>query len=163
MNDNRGGARPNSGRKCLGKVPLCSRVSEQAKERLSQLAVKRGVSISDMLEVVINSFHLRWFLLRRHLSLPHKRTFDIYSRGGSYAITAFQMLKNRQWNNFVLKIFGDLERNCYLCIVHLKQAVYEVFWILQVDWTAWLDNQGRNKALQICASWLPLIHSGRPA
>lgn len=59
MNDNRGGARPNSGRKCLGKVPLCSRVSEQAKERLSQLAKKRGVSISDMLEVVINSFLVR--------------------------------------------------------------------------------------------------------
>lgn len=59
MSDNRGGARPNSGRKCLGKVPLCSRVSKQAKERLILLAAKRGVSISDMLEVVINSFHLR--------------------------------------------------------------------------------------------------------
>lgn len=56
---NRGGARPNSGRKCLGKVPLCSRVSQQAKERLNQLATKRDVSISDMLEVVINSFNDR--------------------------------------------------------------------------------------------------------
>ena len=33
MSDNRGGARPNAGRKFLGKVPLSSRVSEQAKER----------------------------------------------------------------------------------------------------------------------------------
>ena len=56
---NRGGARPNSGRKCLGKVPLCSRVSQQAKERLNLLATKRDVSISDMLEVVINSFNDR--------------------------------------------------------------------------------------------------------
>ena len=59
MSNNRGGARPNAGRKFLGKVPLCSRVSQQAKERLNQLATKRGVSISDMLEVVINSFNER--------------------------------------------------------------------------------------------------------
>ncbi|MFC2658468.1 MAG: CopG family transcriptional regulator [Segatella sp.] len=59
MSNNRGGARPNAGRKFLGKVPLCSRVSQQAKERLNQLATKRGVSISDMLEVVINSFNDR--------------------------------------------------------------------------------------------------------
>lgn len=59
MSDNRGGARPNSGRKYLGKVPLSSRVSEQAKERLTQLAIKKGVSISEMLEVVINDYHFR--------------------------------------------------------------------------------------------------------
>jgi len=59
MSDNRGGARPNSGRKYLGKVPLSSRVSEQAKERLTQLAIKTGVSISEMLETVINSYHVR--------------------------------------------------------------------------------------------------------
>lgn len=59
MSDNRGGARPNSGRKFLGKVPLSSRVSEQAKERLTQLAIKAGVSISEMLETVINSYHVR--------------------------------------------------------------------------------------------------------
>ena len=59
MSNNRGGARPNAGRKFLGKVSLCSRVSQQAKERLNQLATKRGVSISDMLEVVINSFNDR--------------------------------------------------------------------------------------------------------
>lgn len=59
MSNNRGGARPNAGRKFLGKVPLCSRVSQQAKERLNQLATKRGVSISDMLEVVINGFNDR--------------------------------------------------------------------------------------------------------
>jgi ribbon-helix-helix protein, copG family len=59
MSNNRGGARSNSGRKCLGKVPLCSRVSQQAKERLNQLATKRGASISDMLEVVINSYQVR--------------------------------------------------------------------------------------------------------
>lgn len=59
MNDNRGGARPGSGRKYLGKVPLSSRVSEQAKERLTQLAIKKGVSISEMLEVVINSYQFR--------------------------------------------------------------------------------------------------------
>lgn len=41
MSDNRGGARPNAGRKFLGKVPLSSRVSEQAKERLTQLAIKK--------------------------------------------------------------------------------------------------------------------------
>nr|DAS61134.1 MAG TPA: hypothetical protein [Caudoviricetes sp.] len=55
----RGGARPNSGRKYLGKVPLSSRVSEQAKERLTQLAIKAGVSISEMLEILINSYHVR--------------------------------------------------------------------------------------------------------
>lgn len=59
MSDNRGGARPNSGRKYLGKVPLSSRVSEQAKERLMQLAIKTGVSISEMLETVINSYQMR--------------------------------------------------------------------------------------------------------
>ena len=59
MSDNRGGARPNSGRKYLGKVPLSSRVSRQAKERLTQLAIKTGVSISEMLETVINSYHVR--------------------------------------------------------------------------------------------------------
>ena len=59
MSDNRGGARPNAGRKLLGKVPLSSRVSEQAKERLMQLAIKRGISISEMLEVVINSYQVR--------------------------------------------------------------------------------------------------------
>lgn len=59
MSDNRGGARPNSGRKYLGKVPLSSRVSEQAKERLTQLAIKTGVSISEMLETVINSYQMR--------------------------------------------------------------------------------------------------------
>ncbi len=59
MSDNRGGARPNAGRKYLGKVPLSSRVSEQAKERLTQLAVKSGVTISEMLEVVINSYQFR--------------------------------------------------------------------------------------------------------
>ena len=59
MSDNRGGARPNSGRKYLGKVPLSSRVSEQAKERLTQLAIKSGVSISEMLETVINSYQMR--------------------------------------------------------------------------------------------------------
>ncbi|MBF1570153.1 MAG: CopG family transcriptional regulator [Prevotella sp.] len=59
MSDNRGGARPNSGRKYLGKVPLSSRVSEQAKERLTQLAIKTGVSISEMLEILINSYHVR--------------------------------------------------------------------------------------------------------
>lgn len=59
MSDNRGGARPNSGRKYLGKVPLSSRVSEQAKERLTQLAIKTGVSISEMLETVINSYQVR--------------------------------------------------------------------------------------------------------
>lgn len=59
MSDNRGGARPNAGRKFLGKVPLSSRVSEQAKERLMQLAIKTGVSISEMLEILINSFHVR--------------------------------------------------------------------------------------------------------
>lgn len=59
MSNNRGGARPNAGRKFLGKVPLSSRVSEQAKERLTQLAIKSGVSISEMLEVVINSFNDR--------------------------------------------------------------------------------------------------------
>lgn len=59
MSDNRGGARPNSGRKYLGKVPLSSRVSEQAKDRLTQLAIKAGVSISEMLETVINSYHVR--------------------------------------------------------------------------------------------------------
>lgn len=56
MSDNRGGARPNSGRKSLGKVPLSSRVSEQAKQKLTQLAIKTGVSISEMLELVINSY-----------------------------------------------------------------------------------------------------------
>lgn len=56
MSDNRGGARPNAGRKFLGKVPLSSRVSEQAKERLTQMAFEKGVSISEMLEVVINSY-----------------------------------------------------------------------------------------------------------
>ena len=50
---------PIAGRKFLGKVPLCSRVSQQAKERLNQLATKRGASISDMLEVVINSYQVR--------------------------------------------------------------------------------------------------------
>ena len=59
MSDNRGGARPNAGRKFLGKVPLNSRVSEQAKERVNQLAIKKGVSISEMLEVVINSYQVR--------------------------------------------------------------------------------------------------------
>lgn len=59
MSDNRGGARPNAGRKFLGKVPLCSRVSEQAKERLTELAMKKGVSISEMLEMVINSYQVR--------------------------------------------------------------------------------------------------------
>lgn len=59
MSDNRGGARPNSGRKYLGKVPLSSRVSEKAKERLTQLAIKTGVSISEMLETVINSYQMR--------------------------------------------------------------------------------------------------------
>lgn len=59
MSDNRGGARPNAGRKFLGKVPLSSRVSEQAKERLMQLAIKTGVSISEMLEILINSYHVR--------------------------------------------------------------------------------------------------------
>lgn len=59
MSDNRGGARPNAGRKSLGKVPLSSRVSEQAKERLMQLAIKTGVSISEMLEILINSYHVR--------------------------------------------------------------------------------------------------------
>jgi len=59
MSDNRGGARPNSGRKYLGKVPLSSRVSEQAKERLRLLAIKTGVSISEMLEILINSYHVR--------------------------------------------------------------------------------------------------------
>lgn len=59
MSNNRGGARPNSGRKFLGKVPLCSRVSEHAKERLTQLAIKNGVSISEMLEIVINSYQFR--------------------------------------------------------------------------------------------------------
>ncbi|MBW4771414.1 ribbon-helix-helix domain-containing protein [Prevotella jejuni] len=59
MSDNRGGARPNSGRKYLGKVPLSSRVSEQAKERLTHLAIKTGVSISEMLEILINSYHVR--------------------------------------------------------------------------------------------------------
>lgn len=59
MSDNRGGARPNSGRKYLGKVPLSSRVSEQAKEKLTQLAIKTGVSISEMLEILINSYHVR--------------------------------------------------------------------------------------------------------
>lgn len=59
MSDNRGGARPNAGRKFLGKVPLCSRVSEQAKERLTELAIKKGVSISEMLEMVINSYQVR--------------------------------------------------------------------------------------------------------
>ena len=59
MSDNRGGARPNSGRKYLGKVPLSSRVSEQAKERLTQLAIKTGVPISEMLEILINSYHVR--------------------------------------------------------------------------------------------------------
>lgn len=59
MSDNRGGARPNSGRKYLGKVPLSSRVSEQAKEKLTKLAIKTGVSISEMLETVINSYHVR--------------------------------------------------------------------------------------------------------
>lgn len=59
MSDNRGGARPNSGRKYLGKVPLSSRVSEQAKKRLTELAVKSGVTISEMLEVVINSYQFR--------------------------------------------------------------------------------------------------------
>lgn len=59
MSDNRGGARPNAGRKSLGKVPLSSRVSEQAKERLTQLAIKTGVSISEMLEILINSYHVR--------------------------------------------------------------------------------------------------------
>ena len=59
MSDNRGGARPNAGRKSLVKVPLSSRVSEQAKERLTQLAIKSGVSISEMLEVVINSYQFR--------------------------------------------------------------------------------------------------------
>lgn len=56
MSDNRGGSRPGSGRKFLGKVPLSSRVSEQAKERLTRLATQKGVSISEMLEVVINSY-----------------------------------------------------------------------------------------------------------
>ena len=59
MSNNRGGARPNSGRKFLGKVPLSSRVSEHAKERLTQLAIKNGVSISEMLELVINSYQIR--------------------------------------------------------------------------------------------------------
>lgn len=59
MSDNRGGARPNSGRKNLGKVPLSSRVSVQAKERLAHLAIKTGVSISEMLETVINSYQMR--------------------------------------------------------------------------------------------------------
>ena len=59
MSDNRGGARPNAGRKFLGKVPLCSRVSEQAKERLTQLAKEKGLSISEMLEMVINSYQVR--------------------------------------------------------------------------------------------------------
>lgn len=59
MSDNRGGARPNAGRKFLGKVPLSSRVSEQAKERLTRLATQKGVSISEMLEVVINSYYFR--------------------------------------------------------------------------------------------------------
>ena len=59
MSDNRGGARPNSGRKYLGKVPLSSRVSEQAKEKLRLLAIKTGVSISEMLEILINSYHVR--------------------------------------------------------------------------------------------------------
>lgn len=59
MSDNRGGARPNAGRKFLGKVPLSSRVSTKAKERLTQLAIKKGVSISEMLEVVINDYQFR--------------------------------------------------------------------------------------------------------
>ena len=59
MSDNRGGARPNAGRKSLGKIPLSSRVSEQAKKRLTQLAIKNGVSISEMLEMVINSYQIR--------------------------------------------------------------------------------------------------------
>ena len=59
MSDNRGGARPNAGRKYLGKVPLSSRVSANAKERLTQLAIKKGVSISEMLEVVINDYQFR--------------------------------------------------------------------------------------------------------
>ena len=56
MSDNRGGARPNSGRKRLGKVPVSSRVSEQARERLAQLAQEKGVPISELLETVINSY-----------------------------------------------------------------------------------------------------------
>lgn len=50
---------PIAGRKFLGKVPLSSRVSEQAKERLTQLAIKKDVSISEMLEVLINSYQVR--------------------------------------------------------------------------------------------------------
>ena len=50
---------PIAGRNFLGKVPLSSRVSEQAKERLTQLAIKKDVSISEMLEVLINSYQVR--------------------------------------------------------------------------------------------------------
>lgn len=59
MSDNRCSARSNAGRKYLGKVPLSSRVSEQAKERLTQLAIKNGVTISEMLEMVINNYQFR--------------------------------------------------------------------------------------------------------
>lgn len=56
MSDNRGGARPNSGRKSLGKVPISTRVSGQAKERLARLAAQRGVSISEMVEIIISRY-----------------------------------------------------------------------------------------------------------
>ena len=59
MSNNRGGARPNAGRKSLGKVSISSRISEQAKERLSQLAINKGMSISDMLDLIINSYQVR--------------------------------------------------------------------------------------------------------
>lgn len=37
------------------------------------------------------------------------------------------LMKKLKGNKKVPQKFGDMELFCYLCIVHLKQAIYEVF------------------------------------
>lgn len=56
MSDNRGGARKGAGRKPLGNVAVCFRISTTARERLRQLAERKGIPISGMLEIIINSY-----------------------------------------------------------------------------------------------------------
>ena len=56
MSDNRGGARQGAGRKPLGNVAVCFRISKKARERLRQLAEEKDISISGMLEIMIMSY-----------------------------------------------------------------------------------------------------------
>lgn len=56
MSDNRGGARQGAGRKPLGNVSVCFRISKKARERLRQLAEEKNIPISGILEIIINSY-----------------------------------------------------------------------------------------------------------